>query len=245
MLRPGATDRYISLPEAQLSGGAGGKKKTEASNAAEKDDMDPLFKCVVRGDSDNIQKETRIKLDEGKTPKTILDEYLIPGINEVGRLYDEKIYFLPQLIAGAGAMEAAVSVLEPLMEESGSDKKETVVIATVEGDIHDIGKNLVALMLKNYGYKVIDLGKDVAADVIVDTAIKEGASVIGLSALMTTTMVHMKTVVELAKEKGCTAKIVIGGACITDDYAKEIGADGYSEDASECVKLVQKLLNIQ
>ncbi len=245
MQRPGASDRYIALPEADLSGGAGTKKKSTTSDKPSDEDMDPLFKCVVRGDSDNIKNETQVKLDAGKTPKMILDEFLIPGINEVGRLYDEKLYFLPQLIAGAGAMEAAVSVLEPLMEEAGSEKKETVVIATVEGDIHDIGKNLVALMLKNYGYNVIDLGKDVPAEVIVDTALAENASVIGLSALMTTTMVHMKTVVELAKEKGCKARIVVGGACITQEYSDEIGADGYSEDASECVKLVQKLLNIE
>ena len=118
----------------------------------------------------------------------------------------------------------------------------TIVVATVEGDIHDIGKNLVVLMLKNYGYNVIDLGKDVPADTIVETALAEHASVIGLSALMTTTMMHMKDVVELAKERGCTAKIVIGGAAINESFADEIGADGYSKDAADCVKLVERLL---
>ena len=116
------------------------------------------------------------------------------------------------------------------------------MVATVEGDIHDIGKNLVVLMLKNYGYRVIDLGKDIPADEIVDCAIREQAAVIGLSALMTTTMMRMKEVVAAAKEKQCPAKIVIGGACITEGFAKEIGADGYSADAAECVKLVGRLL---
>jgi 5-methyltetrahydrofolate--homocysteine methyltransferase len=118
----------------------------------------------------------------------------------------------------------------------------TIVFATVEGDIHDIGKNLVVLMLKNYGYRVIDLGKDVPAETIVDTAMSEGAAIIGLSALMTTTMMRMQDVVELCREKGCTSKVIIGGACITQSFADEIGADGYSGDAAECVKLVERLL---
>ena len=118
----------------------------------------------------------------------------------------------------------------------------SIVVATVEGDIHDIGKNLVVLMLKNYGYNVIDLGKDVPASLIVETALKEHAKVIGLSALMTTTMMRMKDVVELAKEMGCDSKIVIGGAAINESFADEIGADGYSKDAADCVKLVDRLL---
>ena len=142
----------------------------------------------------------------------------------------------------ANTMKLAIEYLEPMLERSNTEAMATIVVATVEGDIHDIGKNLVVLMLKNYGYHVIDLGKDVPADVIVDTAMNEGAKVIGLSALMTTTMMRMKDVVELAKEKGCTAKIVIGGAAITESFSDEIGADGYSKDAAECVKLVERLL---
>ena len=133
-------------------------------------------------------------------------------------------------------------VVDGLVATIGANPKATLVVATVEGDIHDIGKNLVVLMLKNYGYHVIDLGKDVPADLIVDTAMKENARVIGLSALMTTTMMRMKDVVELVKERGCTAKVVIGGAAITESFAEEIGADGYSKDAAECVKLVDRLL---
>ena len=140
-------------------------------------------------------------------------------------------------------MKLAIDYLEPLMEKNDNGTKmPTIVIATVEGDIHDIGKNLVVLMLKNYGYNVIDMGKDVPCEDIVDKAIEEDAKVIGLSALMTTTMMRMKDVVELCKKKGCNSKVIIGGACITPSFAEEIGADGYSKDAADCVKLVEKLL---
>ena len=156
----------------------------------------------------------------------------------------QKKYFLPQLIGSANTMKLAIEHLEPLLEkkDSGEDMP-TLVIATVEGDIHDIGKNLVVLMLKNYGYNVIDMGKDVPCEDIVNKAIETNAAVIGLSALMTTTMMRMKDVVEICKEKGCKSKVVIGGACITQSVADEIGADGYSKDAAECVKLVERLLN--
>ena len=141
-------------------------------------------------------------------------------------------------------MKLAIEHLEPLLEKKDSgDDMPTLVIATVEGDIHDIGKNLVVLMLKNYGYNVIDMGKDVPCEDIVNKAIETNAAVIGLSALMTTTMMRMKDVVEICKEKDCKSKVVIGGACITQSFADEIGADGYSKDAAECVKLVERLLN--
>ena len=122
--------------------------------------------------------------------------------------------------------------------------KVTIVIATVEGDIHDIGKNLVALMLKNYGFRVVDLGKDVSKETIVQAAIDENADIIALSALMTTTMMRMKDVVELVREKNVDAKVIIGGAVITQSYADEIGADGYSKDAADAVRLVQRLMGL-
>ncbi len=178
----------------------------------------------------------------GAAPGDIINGRLIPAINDVGDKFEKQTYFLPQLIASASAMQAAIEYLEPMLVRDDADAAETIVIATVEGDIHDIGKNLVVLMLKNYGYNVIDLGKDVEAERIVDTAIKEDAKIIGLSALMTTTMLRMRDVVELAKEKGCVSRIIVGGACITEGFAQEIGADGYSTDAADCVKLVQRLL---
>ena len=160
----------------------------------------------------------------------------------VGDLYDKKKYFLPQLIAGANAMEIGMKIIEPLLTSEAGESKATVVIATVEGDIHDIGKNLCALMLKNYGFNVIDMGKDIPAEDIINKAVEVDADVIGLSALMTTTMMRMDDVVKLAKDKGCRAQIIVGGACITESFKDEIGADGYSADAAGCVKLVQRLL---
>ena len=214
---------------------AGGETSKESTGSG-------VFQAVLKGNKEHVLEEVKKMLDGGAKPDEIINEHLIAAINEVGELFDKKKYFLPQLISSANTMKLAIEYLEPMLERSNTEAMATIVVATVEGDIHDIGKNLVVLMLKNYGYHVIDLGKDVPADVIVDTAMNEGAKVIGLSALMTTTMMRMKDVVELAKEKGCTAKIVIGGAAITESFSDEIGADGYSKDAAECVKLVERLL---
>lgn len=213
----------------------GGETRKESTGSG-------VFQAVLKGNKEHVLEEVKKMLDGGAKPDEIINEHLIAAINEVGELFDKKKYFLPQLISSANTMKLAIEYLEPMLERSNTEAMATIVVATVEGDIHDIGKNLVVLMLKNYGYHVIDLGKDVPADVIVDTAMNEGAKVIGLSALMTTTMMRMKDVVELAKEKGCTAKIVIGGAAITESFSDEIGADGYSKDAAECVKLVERLL---
>ena len=187
---------------------AGGETRKESTGSG-------VFQAVLKGNKEHVLEEVKKMLDGGAKPDEIINEHLIAAINEVGELFDKKKYFLPQLISSANTMKLAIEYLEPMLERSNTEAMATIVVATVEGDIHDIGKNLVVLMLKNYGYHVIDLGKDVPADVIVDTAMNEGAKVIGLSALMTTTMMRMKDVVELAKEKGCTAKIVIGGAAIT------------------------------
>ncbi|MBP3490116.1 MAG: homocysteine S-methyltransferase family protein [Roseburia sp.] len=217
-------------------------KKTASGGAADKAAKSSVYEAVLKGNKNTILDEVKKVLADGVGPEDIINGHLIPAINEVGDLFDKQKYFLPQLISSANAMKVAIEYLEPMLARDDREPKATLVVATVEGDIHDIGKNLVVLMLKNYGYHVIDLGKDVPADVIVDTAMKENAKVIGLSALMTTTMMRMKDVVELVKERGCTAKVVIGGAAITESFAEEIGADGYSKDAAECVKLVDRLL---
>ena len=201
-----------------------------------------VYQAVLKGNKKGILDEVKAVLGEGEQPERILNGHLIPAISEVGELFERQKYFLPQLIASANAMETAIAYLEPMLERGDIEKKATIVIATVEGDIHDIGKNLVALMLRNYGYRVIDLGKDVPAERIVETAVAEHAKIIGLSALMTTTMMRMKEVVELVKEKGADCMVMIGGAAITESFAEEIGADGYSKDAAECVKLAERLL---
>lgn len=203
-----------------------------------------LFENVLKGNKRTMIEDVKAFLAEGNEPQAVIEEHLIPAINEVGLLFDQKKYFLPQLISSAEAMETAISYVEPLLpKKDNEDETVTIVVATVEGDIHDIGKNLVVLMLKNYGYHVIDLGKDVPKEVIIETAVRENASIIGLSALMTTTMMRMKDVVEYAKEKGVKAKIIIGGAVITQSFADEIGADGYSKDAAEACRLVERLLS--
>lgn len=222
----------------------GGSVKSGAStaNLKKEEAAEPIFKAVLDGDKGGIIDLCKKGVRDGQDPGEIINTQLIPAINKVGELFEKKVYFLPQLIASANAMETAIGYLEPLINKSGdSERSATVVIATVEGDVHDIGKNLVALMLRNYGFNVIDMGKDVPATDIIDKAMETGADVVGLSALMTTTMVRMKDVVELAKERGYNGKIIIGGAAVTKEYADEIGADGYSEDAADCVNLVKRL----
>ncbi|MCM1106344.1 MAG: homocysteine S-methyltransferase family protein [Blautia sp.] len=254
MHRSGSDIRYIERMNRLAEERAGSEtvviqKKAETSaaqtagEAADGTSSHPVFTAVLKGNKGSILEEVKRTLEAGVKPEEIIDCYLIAAINAVGQLFEEKKYFLPQLIGSANTMKLAIDYLEPMLEQKeGGGQLPTVVIATVEGDIHDIGKNLVALMLKNYGYHVIDLGKDVPAEVIVDAAMREQAAVIGLSALMTTTMMRMQEVVELCRQKGCTSKVIIGGACITQSFADEIGADGYSKDAAECVKLVERLL---
>ncbi|MBP3610775.1 MAG: homocysteine S-methyltransferase family protein [Lachnospiraceae bacterium] len=202
-----------------------------------------LFQAVLKGNKRSILTLTEAALadtsygaSEPERANKILNEDLIPAINRVGELFEQKRYFLPQLIASAETMEMSMKRLEPLLMTGDGQKRGRVVIATVKGDIHDIGKNLVALMLKNYGFEVIDMGKDVESVDIIEKAKEVQADIIALSALMTTTMTRMKEVVELKNEAGLDAKVIIGGAVITEEYAGEIGADGYSRDAQEAVK---------
>lgn len=198
--------------------------------------------AVLKGKQRDIVKLTEAAVSASYDPQQILNEALMPAINEVGELFDQGKYFLPQLIASAETMKKSIDYLEPMLKSEGVEADmPTIVIATVKGDIHDIGKNLVALMLKNHGFTVIDLGKDVPKEEIIKVAREKHASIIALSALMTTTMQEMKNVINLAKEEGVTAKVMIGGAVITQEYADEIGADGYSKDAADAVKLAQKL----
>ncbi|MDD5934102.1 MAG: homocysteine S-methyltransferase family protein [Clostridiales bacterium] len=206
-------------------------------------DGSKIYETVLKGNKRVILELVDAELKKGTKASDILDTMLIPAINEVGHLFDVGKYFLPQLIASAETMKTAIDRLEPLLKENNQGKKAgTVVIATVAGDIHDIGKNLVALMLKNYGYEVIDLGKDVKSEVIIEEAKKVDADIIALSALMTTTMLEMKHVVRLRNEAKLRAKVIVGGAVITQSYCDEIGADGYSKDAQEAVTLVQRLI---
>ena len=202
-----------------------------------------LKNAVLKGNRRGIAQLTRQALSQGEEPDILLNQVLLPAINRVGELFDSGVYFLPQLIGSAEAMKNSIEVLEPLLgRESDASEMQTVVIATVEGDIHDIGKNLVALMLKNHGFRVIDLGKDVPAEEIIRAAKENNAGIIALSALMTTTMQRMREVIECARRERLAAKIMIGGAVITREYADEIGADGYSRDAAEAVRVAKRLV---
>ena len=218
-------------------------RQTAAGPAQAGTIKDKLYADILKGSGSVIVEDTKQALEEGHAAKAILDDILLPAINEVGELFDKGKYFLPQLIASAEAMKASIEYLEPVLAKDRSDQEmATVVIATVEGDIHDIGKNLVALMLKNYGFRVIDLGKDVPKEKIIEAAKEHHAQVIALSALMTTTMQQMQHVIDYAREQQIDAKIIVGGAVITQEYADEIGADGYSRDAADAVKLTKRIL---
>lgn len=243
-----ASDLLLAKEESDLKyiNGVSGATitQTQTKRETQEDAGHPLYMAVVKGKGGSILELVEAELQQGVEPAEIIDTHLIPAINYVGELFEQKKYFLPQLIASAEAMEKAINRLEPLLAASRREKElATILVATVKGDIHDIGKNLVALMLKNYGYRVIDLGKDVDCQVILDKAKETNAAVIGLSALMTTTMMEMKEIVDKAKEQGVKAKIILGGAVVTESFAKEIGADGYSADAGEAVKLVNRLLD--
>lgn len=205
-----------------------------------------IYQDVMKGNRKQIKEHTKALVEAGEEPSHILNDMLLPAINEVGTLFDKGRYFLPQLIASAEAMKLSIEYLERFLTTGAStEEMPVVIIATVAGDIHDIGKNLVALMLKNYGFQVIDLGKDVPKEKIVESALENNAQIIALSALMTTTMQEMKYVVDYAKEKQIKAKIMIGGAVITQDYAMEIGADGYSRDAADAVRVAKQLLGMK
>lgn len=220
-----------------------GRDEAKTSEETGESTHSKLYENVLKGNKRTMIEDVKAFIAAGNAPQSIIEEHLIPAINEVGVLFDKKKYFLPQLISSAEAMELAISYVEPLLPKAEDGKEmATIIMATVEGDIHDIGKNLVVLMMKNYGYHVVDLGKDVPKEKIINAAIKENAAIIGLSALMTTTMMRMKDVVEYAKEKKVSAKIIIGGAVITQSFADEIGADGYSKDAAEACRLVERLL---
>lgn len=241
--------RKLSLLESQgtangQTSNAGSVEKSAVEKGPQINEMqDKLKTAVLKGNRNGIVKITKEALESGEKPAELLNQVLLPAINQVGEYFDQGKYFLPQLIASAEAMKNSIELLEPLLQTgSTGGEMPVVVIATVEGDIHDIGKNLVALMLKNHGFHVIDLGKDVPQAKILETAREHHAQFIALSALMTTTMQRMREIVAAAKQEGITAKIIIGGAVITQEYADEIGADGYSKDAADAVKLAKSLM---
>ncbi|SHM81200.1 5-methyltetrahydrofolate--homocysteine methyltransferase [Caldanaerovirga acetigignens] len=214
------------------------------SGRLEKTSETTLKDAVINGNAENIKALVDLALKNGNSPLDVINEMVIPALEEVGKKYETGEFFLPQLIAAAEAAEMAFSHLRPLIGAEKQKSHGTVVLATVRGDIHDIGKNIVKLMLSNNGFHVVDLGVDVPEEKIIEAAVSSNADIIGLSALMTTTMVRMKDVVDLAKSRGIPAKIMVGGAVVTEEFAKMIGADGYAPDAVSAVYLAKKLVKL-
>jgi 5-methyltetrahydrofolate--homocysteine methyltransferase len=202
-----------------------------------------VFRAILEGNREDIIPLVDEALSLEMTAARLIDDIMIPAIIQVGNLFDKKTYFLPQLIASAEAMRKGVNHLEPKLRAKTGELRQRglVLLATVEGDIHDIGKNIVALMLKNHGYKIIDLGKDVSAEIIIQNMRKMKPDVVGLSALMTTTMVSMKNVIEKAARAGLAGRFLLGGAVVTQAYADKIGA-AYARDGVEAVRVVERLM---
>ena len=237
--REKASTYFINhFAQAGATAGAPEPAKTTAPSAPE----EKVAAAVLEGDRDRITALIDEALQAGKSASQLVDEFMIPAIVRVGELYEKKIYFLPQLMAAAETMKKGLAHLDPYLKKTAAEDKGKVLLATVRGDIHDIGKNIVALLLKNYGYCVIDLGKDVSDQAIVDAARREKPDVIGLSALMTTTMVNMKDVINLARAQGISTDFLVGGAVVTREYAGSIGAH-FAKDGVEAVKMVGTLIN--
>ncbi len=201
-----------------------------------------LRQAILRGLPDEVRLQTQSLL-ESRTAMQIIEEYLIPALDEVGDRYEKQQLFLPQLINSANAASAGFDLIKDKIAKTDGESvsRGTIVLATVEGDIHDIGKNIVKVVLENYGYTVIDLGRDVPPEKIRDVSMEQNVKLVGLSALMTTTLPAMEKTIQVLREAGCTAQVVVGGAVVTAQYAQEIGADFYAKDAKETVDAARKV----
>jgi 5-methyltetrahydrofolate--homocysteine methyltransferase len=203
-----------------------------------------LYDAILTGNAKKAEEVTKAALEAGADPTELLTKYMIPAMDEVGKRFECNEYFVPELLIAARAMKMSLALLAPRLVEAGAEAAGRVVIGTVQGDLHDIGKNLVASMLEGAGFDVVDLGVDVPADRFVDAAREKEGTILGLSALLTTTMTQMKAVIEALEAAGLRdkTKVMIGGAPITQQYCDEIGADGYSDNASAAVGLARELV---
>ena len=206
-------------------------------------DLSELYDAILTGNAPKAEEVTKAALEEKTDPTELLGKYMIPAMDEVGKRFECNEYFVPELLIAARAMKVAMALMAPALAEAGAEPAGRVVIGTVQGDLHDIGKNLVGSMLEGAGFEVVDLGVDVSADKFIEAAQEKEGSLVALSALLTTTMTQMKAVVEKLEADGVRDKykVMIGGAPITQQYADEIGADGYSDNASAAVALARKL----
>lgn len=207
-------------------------------------EIQSLYTSILEGDMAASPEHVRTALASGAKPEVILNQGMISAMTEVGQLFERGEYYVPEMLISARAMQASLSILKPHLVESGIDPIGTVIIGTVEGDLHDIGKNLVAIMLEGVGFAVVDLGVNVASDQYVAAVQDRDVQIVALSALLTTTMPRMETTIEALKTAGIDEqiKIIVGGAPVTAAYAESIGADGYAADASQAAKLASSFV---
>jgi 5-methyltetrahydrofolate--homocysteine methyltransferase len=206
--------------------------------------IETIYQNVIDGETSSVEAGVKALLADGVSVETILQDGLIKAMGEVGQRYEDGDLYVPEMVMAAESMQAGMALLKPYLVDSGIKSAGTVIIGAVKGDLHDIGKNLVAVMLEGAGFDVIDLGTDVEPQKFVEAVRKNSAAVVGLSALLTTTMEKMKFTIETLKKEGLRddVKVIVGGAPVTEDYAQQIGADGYAPDAVSAVKLVRVLL---
>ena len=215
---------------------------------ADSDILKELRQAVIDGDAEVVRRLSQQALDSGMDPMQAINEGLIPGITEVGRLFERKEYFLPELMMAADAMKKGMVILEAAIGASGSKRQTlaTVVLGTVKGDIHDIGKSIVGTLLSAHGFNVVDLGVDVPVERFIENLQKHEAQVLAMSSLLPTTMPYMKRVIDelAARSLRDKVKVIVGGAPVTPEYARQVGADGYGDDAIGAVQVLQNLLGI-
>lgn len=205
-------------------------------------DLKALADAVIKGDQGTAVEITKAALEEGTAAKSVLEDGLIAGMGVVGERFKKNEVYIPEVLIAARAMKMAMEILEPELAKAGVEPVGKFIIGTVQGDLHDIGKNLVAMMLKGAGFKVVDLGVDVSPEEFVEQAKVTGIQLIGMSALLTTTMPAMERTVKALKDAGVSSKIVIGGAPVTQGYADKIGAHGYAADAASAVDMAKSLV---
>jgi 5-methyltetrahydrofolate--homocysteine methyltransferase len=209
------------------------------------DTLDQLYDAILAGNAKSAAAVTQAAVAEGMDPQRLLDEAMIPAMDEVGRRFESNECFVPELLISARAMKAGVAVIRPMLAAQASKSAGRVVIGTVKGDLHDIGKNLVAIMLEGGGFEIVDVGVDAHPDKFIDAIRTSKPDIVALSALLTTTLPSMKNIVDQLVQAGVRnqVKVIIGGAPVTQDFADEIGADGYSDNAAAAVTLARKLLS--
>jgi 5-methyltetrahydrofolate--homocysteine methyltransferase len=208
--------------------------------------LQEISEALIVGNAKKVRELVEQALKEGVSPKEILDKALVPGMNVVGEKFKNNEYYVPEVLIAARAMHAGMDPIKPLLTQTGASYVGKVVIGTVRGDLHDIGKNLVAMMLEGAGFQIIDLGVDVPPEKFVEVAKNENVDIVAMSALLTTTMLAMKDTINALKEAGIRdkVKVMIGGAPVTQRYADEIGADGYAPDAATAVEKAKELLGL-